>query len=836
MRYCLSIFFGLLLCTPLLTADERPVFSEGDVKFFTEQVQGVLKSRCLKCHSGDSPKGDLNLTQRAMILKGGESGPAVDLKSVDQSHLVQAIRYETLEMPPVGRMSPKEIDVLTRWVEKGLPWPDNLEAIEFHVEAGPPPVNEETKQFWSFQPVKPQKIPAASGNNGIDAFVDARLRQSGLQRAKPASADQLVRRMHYDLLGLPPSPQFVAQWSVRIQRPDGNLNQKEVGRLIDQLLESPHYGEHWGRHWLDLVRYAETNSYERDGAKPFVWRYRDYVIQAFNDDKPYDQFITEQLAGDEIRNPTPDSIIATAFYRLGRWDDEPADPKLAFYDDIDDIVTTTSQTFLGLTVNCARCHDHKIDPIPQKDYYRMVAFFHNVRRYGVRGHDTVLSASVREIDRPGDPSTIKAAMDRYNNDVRDAKTKMERIEKIVWKDLQEVEKEDFQFDMNKIPIMEKRKGTLLNDKQFGNYVNQFNRLKRLRENKPKGLASALCVKEDVVNVRPVHILTRGNPHAPADEVTPGFPSVLSPPPAVIPEMSEGAATSGRRRVLARWIASPSNPLTARVMVNRIWQYHFGRGIVRTPSDFGFQGSKPTHPELLDWLAARFVENGWSIKAMHRLIMSSSTYQMSAAGNAEAYAKDAVNDLLWRFDMRRLSAEEIRDSILWSNGSLNSEKMFGPSIYTDIPAAVKHGQSRPGAGWGNSSAEDKVRRSVYIHVKRSLLDPLIESFDFADTDQTCPVRFVTTQPTQALGMLNSEFILKQAQIFSDYLVRSAGESLKDQVSLALTRVMQRSPTNEEIQQGLDLISNLQKEDGMSPEQARKYFCLVALNLNEFIYLD
>ena len=836
MRSCLTLFCSVLLFAPILAADERADFSKDDIKFFEEQVQTILKSRCLKCHSGNAPKGGLNLTTRELILKGGESGAAVDLKDVGNSHLVQAIRYESFEMPPVGKMSPKEIGVLTKWVELGLPWPGKLQAIEFHTDAGPPPVNDETKKFWSFQPVKPQKVPPGSGNNEIDAFVDARLKEAGITRVKPASAEQLVRRMHYDLLGLPPNPQFVAQWVARIRKPNGALNQKEVSRLVDQLLESPHYGEHWGRHWLDLVRYAETNSYERDGAKPFVWRYRDYVIQSFNDDKPYDQFITEQLAGDEIRNPTPDSVIATAFYRLGRWDDEPADPKLAFYDDIDDIVTTTAQTFLGLTVNCARCHDHKIDPIPQKDYYRMVAFFHNVRRYGVRGHDTVLSASVTEIDRPGDPATIKAAMDRYNNDVKDATTRMKRIEKIVWEDLQEVEKEDFQFDMNKIPILQKRKGTLLNDKQFNNYVNQFNRLKKLRENKPKGLASALCVKEDVVNIRPVHVLTRGNPHAPAEEVTPGFPSVLSPPPAVVPEVPDGAASSGRRRVLARWIASPANPLTARVMVNRIWQYHFGRGIVRTPSDFGFQGSKPTHPELLDWLAARFVENGWSIKDMHRLVMSSSTYQMSSQGNADAYAADAVNDLLWRFDMRRLSAEEIRDSILWSNGSLNSEKMFGPSIYTDIPAAVKHGQSRPGAGWGNSVPEDKVRRSVYIHVKRSLLDPLIESFDFADTDQTCPLRFVTTQPTQALGMLNSEFILKQAQVFSEYLSQSAGGSLKDQVQLALTRVMQRPPTAQEVQQGLDLIAALQKEDGLSPEQARKYFCLIALNLNEFIYLD
>ncbi|MCP4513109.1 MAG: DUF1553 domain-containing protein, partial [Fuerstiella sp.] len=337
------------------------------------------------------------------------------------------------------------------------------------------------------------------------------------------------------------------------------------------------------------------------------------------------------------------------------------------------------------------------------------------------------------------------------------------------------------------------------------------------------------------NTDATRILTRGNPHAEGEEVTPGFPSVLSPPEAVIPELPEGAASSGRRMVLAQWVASPANPLTARVMVNRIWQHHFGRGIVRTSSDFGFQGTRPTHPQLLDWLAAKFVQSGWSVKDIHRLIMSSAAYQMSSRLNRQSYDVDPTNDLFWRFDMRRLSAEEIRDSLLWANGSLNADKMFGPSIYTDIPAAVKAGQSRPGSGWGNSSPEDKVRRSVYIHVKRSLLDPLIESFDFADTDQTCPVRFVTTQPTQALGMMNGEFIQQQAEIFARLLQQKA-DTAEEQVTLALRRVMQRQPTPEEVARGLKLIETLKTEQKLNDDQARKYFCLVALNLNEFMYLD
>lgn len=836
-----NLFFAVFAAASLLSAGSFAAdgdFSEPDVAFFNDQVVEVLKANCLRCHAGAKPEGGLNLQSREGILKGGDSGPAVDLKDIGESYLLQAINYEGYEMPPTGQMSPQQIGILTKWVEKGLPWPKDLHEIEFEVEPGPPEVNEETKQFWSFQPVQPVTPPTLTNGdqNPIDAFVRAKLAEKDLQRSPPAKPRELIRRMYYDLLGLPPNPQDIERWATAITAKDGQLNQDGIQQLIDHLLASPHYGEQWGRHWLDLVRYAETNSYERDGAKPFVWRYRDYVIQSFNDDKPYDQFIIEQLAGDELPEPTADSIIATGYYRLGRWDDEPADPELAFYDDIDDLVTTTSQTFLGLTVNCARCHDHKIDPIPQRDYYRMVAFFRNVNRYGVRSNESVLEASVREIDRPADPATYAAALKRYENEVADAQRHLDRIEELIQDDLQEVEKEEFQYEMNRVPIVAKRQGTVLTEKQVTQYRRQFDRLQRLQQNKPKGLASALCVTEDVSTIRPTHILARGNPHAPAEEVTPGFPAVLSPPEPTLPVVSDDATSSGRRSVLAEWIASPANPLTARVMVNRIWQFHFGRGIVRTSSDFGFQGSPPTHPELLDWLAAKFVESGWSIKAMHRLIMSSATYQMSSRPNEKAFAVDPVNDLFWRFDMRRLSAEEIRDSILWANGSLNSEKMFGPSIYTDIPDAVKAGQSRPGSGWGTSSPEDKVRRSIYIHVKRSLLDPLLESFDFADTDQTCPVRFVTTQPTQALGMLNSDFILQQASLFAEFLNEKAPDDAQRQVELALERVTQRPATEEQIRRGLDLMEALQADQQLSQEEARKYFCLVALNLNEFLYLD
>ena len=325
-------------------------------------------------------------------------------------------------------------------------------------------------------------------------------------------------------------------------------------------------------------------------------------------------------------------------------------------------------------------------------------------------------------------------------------------------------------------------------------------------------------------------------HAASVQVEPGFPSVLSPPEPIISQPAEGVQSTGRRRALAQWITRPDNPLTARVMVNRIWHYHFGRGIVRSTSDFGFQGIAPTHPELLDWLASELVAGRWRLKRLHKLIMLSSTYQMSSRANERALAADPLNDLLWRFDMRRLSAEEIRDSILAVNDSLNREAMFGPSVYVTIPDEVLAGQSRPGAGWGKSSPADASRRAIYIHVKRSLAVPMIANFDGPDSDASCPARFVTTQPTQALGMLNSAFVNEQATRFASYLRERAGENPEAQVTLALERLLQREPTRGEIDRGLYLIASLQQKHGFSPELALKQFCVAAYNLNEFVYLD
>ncbi len=346
---------------------------------------------------------------------------------------------------------------------------------------------------------------------------------------------------------------------------------------------------------------------------------------------------------------------------------------------------------------------------------------------------------------------------------------------------------------------------------------------------------ALCVTEAGRNAPETFVLLRGNPHIKGPRVEPAFPVILGGTTPIIPELPPGSKSSGRRLVLANWLASKDNQLTARVMANRVWQYHFGRGIVRSSNNFGVQGDRPTHPELLDWLASEFMAKGWRLKSLHRLILTSNTYRMSSRGNPQALAADPANDLFWRFDMRRLSAEEIRDSILAVTRCLNL-KMYGPGIFPEIPKEVLAGQSVPGRGWGKSPIAEQNRRSVYIHVKRSLLYPILESFDLAETDRSTPVRFSSTQPTQALAMLNGAFLNKQAQIFADRLLREAGKDIKKQVRLALYLATSRPPRDADIRRGVELINALQKEDGASADLARKYFCLMVLNLNEFVYLD
>jgi hypothetical protein len=805
--------------------------AEGE-RFFASHVQPILERRCLSCHSGDKPPGSLALSRRDAILKGGVSGPAVSLERPDESLLLAAINHQGRRMPPQGKLSREEIEALTRWVKLGLPW----SAAEGPAAAGgrrhePPPVNAETMRHWSFQPLQRSAPPGVRNRawvrNAIDRFVLHSLEAARLDPSPRAPKAVLIRRAFYDLTGLPPSPEEVQQFIA-------DDTPQAWPRLIERLLGSPQYGEKWGRHWLDLVRFAESNSYERDGTKPNAWRYRDYVVQSLNQDKPYDQFVLEQLAGDELTPRTPERIIATGYYRLGIWDDEPADREQALYDDLDDIASTTGQVFLGLTLGCARCHDHKLDPIPQKDYYRFLAFFSGVQRYGVRSAASTEESSQRPLVANAEQERQRVAIEAYRASVRANQEAIVSLERPILADLTPVENEEWRREGARIQIVKARVPRLLDQEAFDRYVALGEERSRLRGSAPPALDMALCVSEIGPRPRETFVMLRGNPHVRGEQVEPGFPSVLAPPaPEVAPPPF--GDTSGRRLALARWIASPRNPLTARVMVNRVWQHHFGRGLVRTSSDFGFQGERSTHPELLDWLSREFVARGWRLKTLHRMIMLSATYQMSSRGHRAALAKDPRNDLFWRFDMRRLQAEEVRDSILAVSGRLNL-KMGGPSFYPTLPAEVLAGQSRPGENWGRSTPEEQARRSVYIFVKRSLAVPILAGFDSPEPDLTCPVRFATTQPTQALGMLNSAFVNEQARAFAQSVRREAGDDPSAQVRLALWRVLQRPPSTTEIVRGVRHVQALQRVERLSAEDALSSFCLVALNLNEFVYLD
>ena len=804
-------------------------------KFFDEQVQPILARHCFKCHGAEAKiKGGLKLTNQEAVFAGGDSGPAVDLDDLDASPLLEAINYEGLEMPPSGKLKDEELAILTKWVKSGAPWSATTVEFGFEGEAehghGPPQVNDETKQFWSYQrvqrPAAPDVQRADWVSNPIDAFILHQLEQRGLSPSSPAGKAALVRRAYYDLTGLPPTLAQVRKFVV--DNSDGAFE-----RVIDELLESPHYGERWGRHWLDLVRYAESNSFERDGAKPHIWRYRDYVIDSFNEDKPYDQFIREQLAGDELDEMTPASYIATGYFRIGQWDDEPTDQLQADFDGLDDTMATTTQVFMGMTLNCARCHDHKIDPIPQSDYYRMLSFFRGVKPYGHRRLD---ESNLVSFDKHTGQVIDNALAKGISDEKRKLEKTLREIEQKVKPKLTEPEKEDFQFEDNRVTMLKSKVPELVTQQQVDEYDAALKQLRNVRSADEELTArsiTAFGVSEAGREVPATHIMIRGSAHALGDEVEPGFPSVLDFPDP--DEIAPRGSTSGRRLALANWISSPENPLTARVLVNRLWQHHFGRGIVETPNDFGFQGAAPTHPRLLDWLASELIAGGWKLKRMHKLIMTSSAYRMSSTPNEASLTADVDNKLFWRMNMRRLSAEEIRDSILKTNGTLNL-KRGGPSIYPEISAAVLQGQSRPGSGWGTSSPEEACRRSVYIHVKRSLITPILASFDFADTDFSCPVRFVTTQPTQALGMMNGDMLNREAGIFAQRLRDEAGDVLPDQVALALRLALQREPTAQEIQRGVRFVEAVQKEDGASRDTALDQFCLLILNLNEFIYLD
>ena len=669
---------------------------------------------------------------------------------------------------------------------------------------GPPPQAKST--HWAF--VKPVEHAAPSVRqtgwvrNPIDQFVLARLEQAGLAPAPPASREALIRRAYLDLIGLPPSPRDVDAFVA-------DKSDDAYEKVIDRLLASPQYGERWARHWLDLARFAESEGFKADETRPNAWRYRDYVIQSFNADKPYDRFIREQIAGDELWPDDPNAHIATYFLRSYPDESNARELFQRRQELLNDITDTSGAVFLGLTMGCARCHDHKYDPIPLRDYYRLQAFFADIRADDsfpvasaeqVKEHDEKLAAwmektkDIREemanLEEPKRKAILKDYFDKYPPDIQQAllkdpkdRTPMDWL--LHYKAAQYMEPDSYQY---LAPASACAAGLKGEAKQ--RYAQLKKELEKFDDLKPKDLTVGTGVCDAGREAPPHYVLKRGVFNAPMAEVKPGFLSVIDPTdPTITPP--KGLNSTGRRTVLANWLASPDNPLTARVMVNRIWHYHFGRGIVATPSDFGLKGEPPTHPELLDWLALQFVRDGWSLKKLHRLIMTSSTYRQSTTPN-DAYAKtDPEDNLLWRFPRKRLEAEVIRDSALAVAGELNP-KMGGPSGFPQIPQGME-----VRGGWSVSKDEaERDRRSVYIFVRRNTRYPMLEAFDMPDPYETCPRRYMTTTPAQALMLLNNGLVLEWAQHFAGRVLEKSGPDREAMIRTAWRLAYGREPQSDE----------------------------------------
>jgi hypothetical protein len=720
------------------------------------------------------------------------------------------------------------------------------------------------KDHWAFRPVQRPSLPVVRDpswvRTPIDAFVLAQIENKGVKPAPPADRRALLRRVYCDLIGLPPTPEEQRAF-LDDRSPDA------YQKVVDDLLGRPQYGERWARHWLDVVRYAETNGYERDGAKPHAWRYRDYVIDALNQDKPYDRFVTEQLAGDEIDGATAETRIATTFLRLGTWDDEPADPRVDRYDQLDDVLGTTATAFLALTLRCARCHDHKFEPFTQVDYYRMLAVFEPLKRPqdGRKDLDRPVGtdaelAAFRQAKAKADAevAALQKKINAWNKTIggrliasvtaarpsnqrvgqKAGPVPTEAVAALLVNDTQRT-KEQTQLMIKFGALLDQEIRKAATAEELAQRDGWDRQIAALKATRALELRRAYVWYEDGPKAPATHVLRRGDPGRPAKEVSPGLPAVLvtQDPPAVRPL----ATSTGRRLWLARWVASPDHPLTARVLVNRVWQHHFGKGLVASANDFGVMGERPSDPALLDWLAAEFVASGWRLKPLHRLMVLSSTYQTAAAAPADRQGLLAAG---WR--QRRLEAEAVRDGVLAVSGRLNPQ-MAGASVYPPIPRAVLEGQSRPGEGWGKSDERQASRRSIYLFVKRVLPVPELELLDAPDTTSSCEQRPVSTTAPQALTFLNGDFMQQQARAFAERLRREAGDGAAAQVRRAFELALCRPPRPEELRAAGDFLASQQrqieedgprvKQPGGDPRlQALEAFCLVLLNTNEFVYLN
>lgn len=915
----LKALLVLTTCSPALI----PVFSwasdaPNDRVDFVHDVRPVFKKHCYSCHSEEKQKSGLRLDVKSAAMTGGDNhGPDIIPGKASESPLIQFLVTENEDeiMPPLkegrDRLSKEEIEILTRWVNEGADWPDGVDEVEL----------EDTSDHWSF---KPLSVPP--GDHSIDSFIDAKLEENGLARSAEADRTTWLRRVTFDLIGLPPTPEELSAFL-----PD--KSPQAHTKVVDRLLASPHYGERWAQHWLDVVRYADTHGFEVNTERAYAWPYRDYVIEAFNADTPWDQFIREQIAGDAFGKPQATGFLVTAAALLpGQIGKDEESKRLARQDELGEIVINTGEAFLGLSIGCARCHDHKFDPIPAKDYYSMQAFFAGVR-YGDREiENPEVDAIVADLRRrlvPLDleignyllpalgeakraPVSTKVNVERFppvktsrvrfsiqatisdnlrepyidelevydlegNNVSLSAKATSEgthpgaaidgiygnsscwkskvkgsgsleltfpeptTIQQIIWgrdrtgripdrlasEYVIEVETESGKWEKvadssNRPPFDKDRaKADLyqLDDiapehhARAGEIVAA--RAPLVDELKQYNGGKQLVFAAQSHPPEAMHLLNRGDPEQPKEEVEPASLSFLN-----TVELPKSSGDVERRKALADWIASPGNPLTARVIVNRIWQWHFGHGLVATANDFGNLGALPSHPELLDWLASEFIRSGWSVKDLHRRIVLSATYRQSHEVHSEGLAKDADSRLLWRFPSRRVEAEVIRDSILAVSGQLDA-KMFGRGY------SLFH--SRGGTGGFNPIESHRTpegrRRMIYAYKVRMEREAVFGAFDCPDAGQSTPRRSQSTTPIQALNLFNSQFTIDLANDFAKRVQGDTGAEIPDQVRHVWRLAFGREPLPDELNEAAVVVN----------EHDLATLCRVIFNSNEFLFL-
>jgi cytochrome c553 len=803
-----------------------------------EKAANILRQNCLACHGAAMQMSKLDLRSRESILAGGEHGPVVEPFNPEKSRLYRFVAgLENPSMPPGKKLPDEQIAALRAWIEDGAPMPavkgsaskEEEEAKAALAKMEDRPITTEERQYWAFRaPVRPV-VPDVGAANPIDAFLRQAMQSKGFKPSPAADKRTLIRRAYLDMTGLPPSIDQVNAF-VKDSSP------KAFAKVVEDLLASPHYGERWGRHWLDVVRYADSGGFEYDRDRPTAWRYRDYVIRSFNHDKPYDRFLKEQIAGDEIWPDSADARTGAGYLRLGL--ENNLKNEQTRLDELDDLVTTTSNAFLAVTVGCARCHNHKFDPIPQKDYYRMQAVFFPAKplEYPLVSAEDVakFKEEQKRIDGLQAPWTdkIKQLEQPYRDRlISEKKAKLPDYIQIAIRTPPEK-----RTDGQKLNATQVEKTLSIDAKELYAALSQEDKVrhdqlsakvKELEDQRPEPYASAMSVTEPGREATPSYFLHRGSPGQKGSAMKPGVLTVASRSDLSFPEPPSDATTSWRRRGFADWLASSENPLTARVMVNRIWQHHFGEGIVRTPNNFGKMGERPTHPELLDWLATEFVQKGWSVKAIHRLILNSETYQMASTDVAADVAIDRENKYLWRMPRRRLEGEALRDSIMAVAGNLD-RTVGGPAVHPYIdPALFQSSSKRTWVGKPDSDPST-WRRSVYVFSKRSIPLPMLDVFDKPDSVGSCARRNRSTIAPQALILMNNSFVLMEARMFADRLRKEAGSDPTEQVDLAFQLALGRKPSSSELEQSIQF---LRAGTEVLPD-----FCQAILNLNEFAFIQ